>query len=259
MYHQGEQHPEKDFWIQKGLASYPQTKYEEVPLSKIIIGTQIVPLGLVKVRTNIPPRVTKNKFNEYLVTDGRHRLFNFYLEHFPLPHEIKVGCLVEFRPADGHYSGYNIWQAAELLHLNPRRSISRRFFNYFGLFRKDYSFFAIDDQTRKDLNHRTKVLLEAVEDELDHLYQDFIKRICEFIMVIRENEKKPQLVKKQFAQYQVLLLRLVNEEKEEESLLNKLLQALKDELSKPQLQDNKQLLHGKTLCAGRCAAEKNWV
>lgn len=244
MYHRGDDHPEKKYWIERGLANHPKTSYEEVLLTKIIIGTQINPIGLVKVKTNIPPRVEKNSFGEYRVIDGRHRLFNFYLQNFPLPHEIKVGCLVEYHPTDGHYVGYNIWQAAEKMRINPRRSFLRKCFNYFGLFRKDSNLFALDSATPKNLDRRTKLLLEAVEDALDHLYQDFIARICEFSLIIKRNssEDKPEKIKKQFAQYLLLLSKLIQDENEEESLLHKLLYSLKSELKKPSLRKNESLI-----------------
>jgi len=243
MFHGGENHPEKEHQIQLGLKKHSGTRYEDVPLSKIILGSKIVPIGLVKIRTNIPPRVKKNKFDEYFVIDGRHRIFNFYLNHFPPPHNIKIGCLVEDDTKDRHYAGYNVWQAAEKLHINPRRSAFRKFFNFFGLFRKSYDYFSLSNDTRNILSRKTILLIESVEDKLDDLYDDFIARTCEFMAKVKSDKyagNKRHTFKK-LASYEATLTKLVSEEEEDESLLEQLSSSMKNDLVKSSSKNNKEI------------------
>jgi hypothetical protein len=241
MYHRGDSHPEKQHWIDKGLHKYPGTRYEQISLSKLLITSQISPLGLVKITTWIPPRVEKNKYGEYSVIDGRHRLFEFYLTHFPLPHNIKVGCLVVDDPKGKHYTGLPVWKVAQKLHLEPRRSVGRKFFNYFGLFRKNYNYF--DVQNHKGLSRKSVMLLQAAEDKLDALYKDFIARICEFRGLLETDisKKDAQQIKKKLALYEPLLKELVAEGKSEDSLLHKLAASLKEDVKKSH--QAKKLLH----------------
>ena len=257
MFHRGENHPEKEFQIKQGLKKYSETRYEEVPLSKIILGSKIEPIGLVKIKTHIPPRVKKNKFGEYFVIDGRHRIFNFYLHHFPPPHNIKIGCLVEDDETDKHYAGYNIWQVAEKIHINPRRSGFHKFFNFFGLFRKSYDYFSLSPEARKMLSRKTILLVESVEDKLDHLYNDFIARICEFMAMLKKDEYSGNRkhTAKKLASYEVILNKLVSEEEEDESILQQLLTSLKNDLAKSssknkEIQEAIRILEGNGKKAG---------
>ncbi len=236
---------EREHRIQEGLEKYKEAHYEEIPLSKLLIGSKIQPVGLVKIKTHIPPRVSKNKYGEYLVIDGRHRVFEFYLNHLSLPHNIKIGCLVEDDPKDRHYSGYHVWQAGEAFPIKPRRSMFRRFFNFFGLFRVNPSFFSLEPQNRKVLSRRSLLLLDLTEDKLDALYDDFITRICDFMALVQKKKYINSPDPREFKKYESLLEELVGEEQQEKSLLQKLLDSLNNDttrLSSPETDKVKEII-----------------
>jgi hypothetical protein len=235
---------EEKYWIKKGLEKYSGSTYEKVPLSKILLDSKISPVGLVKIETNYPPRVEKNRYEEYKVIDGRHRIFNFYLYNFDAPHNLKVGCLVVQDPTEKHYSGFNIWDASEDLEVQSRRSALCKFLNVFGLFRKPSEFFILSKENHTILSRKTKALLESTEDQLDSLYKDFIARTNKFISLIKSDRyagKQVKSIQKEFAEYQVMLESLVHNEEKGESILEKLILAIKEEMKKPSLKNNKQL------------------
>ncbi len=234
----------------------PNSCFEWVPLSKILIYSPVDnPISIGKTHTRGAPILTKNKYGEYAVYDGRNRVISAYIDSDIL-HHTKIPCVVWYKPNDPHYRGYYVWDAVKLSAVNPRRGIVGRVLGFFGLFKRfyHYDYFTLSPKNQKRLTRKTVLLLEDTEDHLDALYQDFTARICSFLALLKKEHYSSsgyfRGIKKKFARYQAILEKLVGEEKQEESLLRKLSAAIDSELTQPFLKDNPEVKEIKKILQG---------